>query len=517
MPEATKKRGLLVALILFVLVLLALILRCRGISDRWLDWDEAFMLALARLTVPVLIKTISVIDIHPPGAHLLLHGWVSLFGESDAAVRLFSVFFGLLGIAGTYLLALKISRSQKIAVLTALLTVVSPFVTGFSRMVTIHGVFYTLSVWSWVLLLALLEKYSWQRLVLYALITLWMLYTETTAPVVVVSQMVFWGFQWRLLSGSLRKAMPALAVFFAVAYLPWVWLIAQPWHASHMAEMSLVHPAADISTLLWAPADLFWRGSDFWFLPQPPALDDWLIFGLPGTALLLAAAYFVWKKEASGRMPIVCLGLLPIAMLFAVAMMTGRHVFQYRAMIFAVMGLNLMVSVWIVSGSGLNKSLNKSWKQALVVLLILGFQTFGWQLEAANHTRFLETVRDVRAGFRSGDGLIVYPGWMHIGVMRYFDPPRYGFTPNELNLDPRRGNLFHMVNLIDDRDFFVSGEDILKRSDVQQALQAFMAKHPRIWVLGMSDMIRPYFRCDRDYMILGNDGRYRQVRCPQRS
>src|SRR5437868_6293786 len=71
-----------------IIVGLALRLVDLGRESFWLD--EAGRAAIAALPLGDIPRAVAVIELSPPLYHLLLHGWIQLFGDGDVAVRLFS-------------------------------------------------------------------------------------------------------------------------------------------------------------------------------------------------------------------------------------------------------------------------------------------------------------------------------------------------------------------------------------------------------------------------------------------
>ena len=73
--------------------LLAFALRLLRLDFQPLWWDEGYSVYFASQDLVTLtLKTAA--DIHPPLYYYLLHLWIALFGPSDVAVRLLSVFIG---------------------------------------------------------------------------------------------------------------------------------------------------------------------------------------------------------------------------------------------------------------------------------------------------------------------------------------------------------------------------------------------------------------------------------------
>ena len=83
------------------MTLLALALRLVRLDFQPLWWDEGYSVYFATQDLVTLtLKTAS--DIHPPLYYYLLHLWIALFGAGAEAVRLLSVFIGVLIVPALY-------------------------------------------------------------------------------------------------------------------------------------------------------------------------------------------------------------------------------------------------------------------------------------------------------------------------------------------------------------------------------------------------------------------------------
>ena len=67
----------------------------------------------------------------PPGYYLLLHGWMTLFGDSDVAVRSLSVLFSLVTLAVIALLVRRIADTR-VAIAVTVLLATNPFVIRYA-------------------------------------------------------------------------------------------------------------------------------------------------------------------------------------------------------------------------------------------------------------------------------------------------------------------------------------------------------------------------------------------------
>ena len=138
---------------MIVLILIAgLILRLFKL-DQSLWLDEAINVTFVRnLNLKSLIFDYSVGDFHPPLYHILMRGWILLFGTSEIAVRLPSVILGLATVYVTYLIAKKLFEN-KTALISATLIATSPLHIYYSqeaRMYMLAAFFTSLSVYLFV-------------------------------------------------------------------------------------------------------------------------------------------------------------------------------------------------------------------------------------------------------------------------------------------------------------------------------------------------------------------------------
>lgn len=160
--DATKPdRHQLIALLLTAS---GLILRLVGLGARPLWFDEAISVDYARQTIPVLFSLNSG-DNHPVGYYLTLKGWIMLFGDSDAIVRLLSVIPGVLAIWLTWLIGKRLfPNSPRLVLLAVALMAFSPFQIYFSqeaRNYSFMQLFVMLAIWYWLRGLEKNQRWDW--------------------------------------------------------------------------------------------------------------------------------------------------------------------------------------------------------------------------------------------------------------------------------------------------------------------------------------------------------------------
>jgi len=121
-----KSHSLLVNALLLALILRLLYLNAIASAV----FDESFYVPAAR---QLLATGVDPNLQHPPLAKFILAASLFLFGDSALSWRIFPVLFGLAGAAFFYFLALELTRSKKIALLSAVLLAFDPLDVVLSR------------------------------------------------------------------------------------------------------------------------------------------------------------------------------------------------------------------------------------------------------------------------------------------------------------------------------------------------------------------------------------------------
>lgn len=188
-----------VAIFLLLITLLGLGLRLYGLDTQSLWYDEGFSVYLASMDLgEITVRTAA--DIQPPLYYYLLHGWITLFGDSEQALRGLSVLFGVFTIPLMYAVAWRLFRSRLAGLLAALLVAVSPLHVWYgqeARMYTLLTFLCLLS--SYFLLLVVDAKKKWQIALMwaaYTLVNIAALYTHYFAFIVLACQVVYVFLVW---------------------------------------------------------------------------------------------------------------------------------------------------------------------------------------------------------------------------------------------------------------------------------------------------------------------------------
>jgi hypothetical protein len=140
-------------------LLAAFVLRLYHLGEQSLWYDETVSAVLAGKSSAELIAH-TARDIHPPLYYLLLHFWQIGTGNHDFSLAFFSLFWGMVLIAGTGTLARWVGGRQVALVTVALLTL-APFHIWYSQEVRMYTLGATFGVWT---LMALWQLFTSSRM-----------------------------------------------------------------------------------------------------------------------------------------------------------------------------------------------------------------------------------------------------------------------------------------------------------------------------------------------------------------
>lgn len=219
---SAEQSGLPAWLGLSALTLAALALRLFRIDARSIWLDEAYSLRLAAEHWRGIVQGARM-DIHPPLFHLLLHGWIKVFGTSEIALRSFSAVLGALLVAAVFKLAETLA-GRRAAWWAAALTAVSPYFIELSRTGRMGALLALCLVLSVYFFVQVIRGRSLGFAAGYFASTLAAMYTHYFAFLVVFAQVfyLFMGIKQLRLSRTTRLRWFYLELFLLAGYAPWL-------------------------------------------------------------------------------------------------------------------------------------------------------------------------------------------------------------------------------------------------------------------------------------------------------
>lgn len=209
---------------IFIILAIALALRLIGLNQSlWLDEGINVNVAYG-LDLKSLVLHYSLSDFHPPLFHVVLKTWILLFGKSEIAVRMLSVFAGLGTVITTYLIGRKLF-GQKTVLTAAILIATSPLHIYYSqeaRMYSLAAFFASLSCYFF---LSILKKDTMTNWFGFVFATALMLYTDYLPYFLIPIYFIYLLINRKKINKSVKWAfLPAFILIF-ILLTPWLFLI----------------------------------------------------------------------------------------------------------------------------------------------------------------------------------------------------------------------------------------------------------------------------------------------------
>jgi hypothetical protein len=338
--------------------------RLAGLNTPPLLFDEAFSWRLASCDGSDLLAR-AARDNNPPLYYVLLKGWMRGVGESAAALRGLSAAWGVLAIAGAYLLAREAcprprdsaprddrgGSAGEVGLLAAALVALSVFQIHASQAARMYGMGAALAVWSTWALWRALRRPTLPAWCAYAALAALFAHTHTYALLSLAGQGLF-AAGWLIVAhhgrpGELIRAPAAQGWILATAAVAAIYA---PWFPVLLRQRAQVTAEFWSRPLAWT--DFISACYGMWLFPDDNArlggplgsasLDAWWATGLT-TGLVLALCY----RPRAGTWCVVCGAIAPLALAVAISSL-GRNIFATRYMVFAHMflliGLALLIS-----------------------------------------------------------------------------------------------------------------------------------------------------------------------------
>jgi len=367
-------------LTLLGIVGLAFALRVLGLDTQSLWRDEIDAVLFALKPLPELLGTFVQPGQNGPLYFLALRPWLRAAGQTEFALRFFSLFFGVLTVPLVYRLGRRLfPRMPLVALLAALLAATSPYLVWYSQEGKMYSLVACLIVLSMERYLAALEWGGWQRWLGYVAVTSAAFYVHLLAALIVPVQVLVYALAGR--RNGYRRWKPWLASLAALT-LPYLPLLA--WQLPMLLEKSVTgYRFVPLNDMLLSLLVSFSLG-----VLEGPSL--WLL--LPFVAVLLAGgALLVRRREWRASLwLLVCWLLLPVLALFLVTL--ARPMYTARYLIYLLPAYLLLLALAVVALAGRSRIVAG-------VLLASILVTNGWGL-------WLQASTPLKADFRSATAYV---------------------------------------------------------------------------------------------------------------
>ena len=205
--------------VILLLLMLAFALRVYRLGTQSLWWDEMSTAARALIPFSEMLDNLFAVRNHVPLYFLLMRPWARLTGQTEFALRFFSVLWGVTGVALTFRLGRRVA-GEWVGMLAALLLSVSPLHVWYSQEARMYAMVATLATASALLLLVSLRRQGWRGWIGYGACLLAAVYTHYLALFLLLAHYSFFALNYRFLKISFRRWVVVGGVV-ALLFLPW--------------------------------------------------------------------------------------------------------------------------------------------------------------------------------------------------------------------------------------------------------------------------------------------------------
>ena len=339
---------------------LAFALRVAGLDFQSLWRDEVDAIRFATRAWDDVLRIFVVPGQNGPLYFLALRPWLYLAGQSEYALRFFSVFFGTLAVPLVFRVARRLFPSlPSLALLAAILTATSPYLVWYGQEGKMYSLVLALVLLSMDRYLAALESGGWQRWLLYIAFTGAAIYAHLLAALMIPVYII----AFLLVGGETRKARwKAWLASTGVLVLPYVPLLR--W------QLPLVLSPADTGYQFVPLHDMLVSLLTNYSLGPISGTLRWAAFFF---VVLLLAAGWLWRDH---RSRLSSLGILagwlciPVLSLFLLTLV--RPMYTARYLIFVLPAYLLLLAAGVVAIARRSRLLAGLLLAALLVLNFLG-------------------------------------------------------------------------------------------------------------------------------------------------
>lgn len=353
-----------------LILLLAFGLRLHRLAYDSIWWDEGYAVWMARMPLSEMFFQ-TAHDNAPPLSYILLHGWRALVGDEEFALRVMSVFCGLLTVALSYQIGREIGRWQAGAA-GALLVATARFPVWWSQELRLYAVstlFATLAIWAAVRLF-MGRRGTWQWAAVFAgSLGLGLLLVYLSGAVVIALNLAFvYVFfvsprRWRLAAAWIGAQIVALAIF-----LPWVFY-------AYRTAPTWTTPQPPVS--LWFVCKLYLSTT---FLGIATDVERYVLLLIAGVAILAVAGALTWigsrREQRTGWVTLVVCILVSPVLIYLLSLPRGRFNYPTPAPRYFLL---LSSPLYILLGWGMAE-LNKHLRFVGTGILAALVAVSGWSL-----------------------------------------------------------------------------------------------------------------------------------------
>jgi len=360
---------------LAVIILAGTALRAYFIGYRAFWICELYSVSYAALSLKGLFTVLQSGN-QTPLYFVLLHYWVRILGDSDTAVRLFSVFWGSVGLLGIfYLLRRSLGWSMKSAVAGVVLLAVNPFHVYYSIEARHYSMLFALSVFYLAALIRMHRTASLKTSIIFAIFQGLLLYTHPIALFYCITMNAV----YLLLLFSFRDAIRDKIKFFAIGnsitailFLPWVMTYLHQIKYTYENFVWVVTPSITGAIKTWGSITLFWSPELVEWLSHSASLPlirpiIWLCIICPAGILMMRGFLYVFKRECLPE-ALIILSLFAYPSVIYIISVLVKPMLLNRILIPSLIGSIVLILIFVEKSTTSGRKIGS-------VLVILFFLT----------------------------------------------------------------------------------------------------------------------------------------------
>ena len=207
-------------LILFIIIALGLFIRLSYLNKPEGLWNDEYLswwISSFEFGKPLFEKIFY--NCHMPIYYFFLKIWCTLFGNSDIALRISSVFIGILNITLLFFLGITY-KDNKLGLICAAFGCVSSFLIYFSQEVRLYSLIFFFSILIAIYFIKTLKKTNLKNIILYAIFNLLLLLTHTISFVYVFFNIVIFTILLLKQKPNFKKQIFTTYIVTLIAFIP---------------------------------------------------------------------------------------------------------------------------------------------------------------------------------------------------------------------------------------------------------------------------------------------------------
>ena len=211
--------------LLLAVLALAAFLRLFALGRESLWLDEAVSVGSSKTSLWSIAQTTVSQDVHPPLYYFLLHFWMLLFGQTEAAIRSLSACFGIASVFLIYKVGQELF-DRRTGLIAGFLMAISAFAIAYSQEARPYAPMLMLTLLSFFLFIKILKVKNRGRayIVLYALVNILLAYTHIFGLFIIGAQVLYFILFRRRYAGA-RLAFWSTQAATVVAFSPWIYVL----------------------------------------------------------------------------------------------------------------------------------------------------------------------------------------------------------------------------------------------------------------------------------------------------